>query len=258
VRITLTGLRIVDTSSAETTPSVVFGSAPAASVTVIVSDMDATIISARTPQADSAGVVPVVVSVEGNATFAYMSAGVSATCVSPICEVDAVAGGTLTIRIGGLAIPNAESVTCAIDGSSCTATSVTRAGPGLVDVVLLLPGAGRVLNDPLTTAFMSIYTTGGTVTLYTDVLYRSPPRVAAAEVSSNGSRVDIIFDQPTNGGGAGVDCARFVQSEKEGALGENPVCSWSASGLVLSVLFGKAATITVGDGLYFLMGTVRS
>ncbi len=68
----------------------------------------------------------------------------------------------------------------------------------------------------------------------------------------------VFLCHSTNGVGVAVDCAMFIQSQRSGALGENPVCSWSADGLALSVLFGKAATITVGDGLYFLAGTVKS
>ncbi len=258
VRVTLTGLHIVDTSSVASLPSVMFGSAPAASVSVIVSDVGVTIISARTPQATTAGVVPVIVAREGNATFAYMSTGVSATCISRICEVDAVAGGTLTMRVGGLAITYPASVKCMIDASLATATAVTAAGPGLFDVVLQLPGAGKLLDDPLTTAFVSISTVGGGDTLYADVLYRSPPRAPLAEFTSDGSRIEIAFDQRTNGAGATADCARFVQPQQPRALGEQPMCSWSVDGQTLSVMLGKGATITVGDAIYFLAGTVRS
>jgi hypothetical protein len=254
VRITLTGLRIDDTSSL---PPVMFGSAPAASVSVIVSDMDATIISARTPQATSAGIVSVVVGGEGNATFAYMSDGVSASCISSICKVDAIVGGTLTMRVGGLKITNAANVGCMIDGKAATATSVTARGAGLFDVELLLPGAGRALDDPLTIAFMSLSAVGDTVTVYADVLYRSPPRATLAEIGSETSLVNVIFDQETNSSGP-VLCTRYVESQRAGALGEGPTCVWSDDGIKLSIIFGKGATLTVGDGLYFFAGTVKS
>jgi hypothetical protein len=257
VRITLTGLRIDDTSSASSIPPVMFGSAPAASVSVVVSDLDVTIIRASTPQANSAGVVTVVVAGEGNASFAYMSDGVSATCTSRVCEVDALAGGTLTMRVGGLKITDAANVGCMIDGKAAMATSVTARGAGLFDIVLLLPGAGRDLDNPLTMAFMSLSAAGDSVTVYADVLYRSPPRATLAEIGSETSLVNVIFDQETNGSGP-VLCTRYVESQRAGALGEAPTCVWSDDGIKLSIIFGKGATLTVGDGLFFFAGTVKS
>jgi hypothetical protein len=255
VRITLTGLRIDDTSSS--VPPVMFGSAPATSVSLIVSDVDATIISARTPQANVAGLVALVVAGEANATFAYMSDGVSATCISSICEVDAVAGGTLTMRVGGLKISDAANVRCLIDGKAATATRVTARGAGLFDVVLQLPAAGKALDDPLTIVFMSLSVVGDGVTVYAKVLYRSPPRVTLAEVASDTSRIDLAFDQETNAIGP-VSCTSYVESQRAGALGESPTCLWSDDGMRLSVIFGRGATTTVGDGLYVLAGTVKS
>ena len=263
MRITVTGLRVPSPTSP--LPSVMFGSAPAAAVSLVVSDMDATILSARTPPRAAAGVVEVVIGGEGNATFAYMTAGASATCISPVCEVDAVAGGGLTMRVGGLgAISStaALSAKCTVDGTELPATA-TSAAPAVgfadfFDVALTLPGAGSPPSEPLTTAFMSLSAVASTATVYAVVMYRSPPRVAVARFSSDGSRIDIAFDQRTNAQAGAAECARFVEAQQDGALGAGPMCSWSVDGQTLSVMLGKGAAILVGDAVLFLAGTVRS
>jgi hypothetical protein len=258
VRITLTGIRVTDTSSISLFPSVMFGSAPAASVSVLVSDLDATILSARTPQGNRAEVVPVLVAGEANATFAYTSPGAMAKCTSSVCEVDAVSGGALAVRVGGLGLITAGTLSCAVDDRIVSVASVTSAGPEIYDLTLVVPGAGKQLDDPFTTTFMSLSSESNKATIYADVRYRSPPRIVSAGFSGDGSRIEITFDQETSGVGAAIDCTKFVAADQPGSLGEKPICSWDSSGMMLSLLLGKGAAIGVGEGITFLSGTVKS
>ncbi len=258
VRITLTGLRITDTTSTSSIPSVMFGPAPAASVAVLVSDMDATIINVRTPQGNRAEVVPVLVAGEANATFAYTSPGAMTRCTSSICEVDALSGGTLTMRVGGLGYVTAATLACAVEDKAVSVASVTAAGPEIYDLTLVVPGAGKQLDEPLTRAFMSLSSTANNATIYADVLYRSPPRVISAGFNGDGSRIEITFDQQTSGVGAAIDCTKFLAADQPDSLGEKPICTWDSDGLTLFLLLGKGASIGVGESIMVLSGTVKS
>ncbi len=254
VRITVTGMLIPDVTSPTSIPTVTFGLAPAESTSVLVSDMDATILVARTPQSLTAGVVTVLVAGEGNATFAYMSAGVSAVCVSRVCEVDAVTGGTLLFRVGGLGTLTVPTVKCNVNGMACTAKS-TRAESEFFELALSIPGMGTPPDEPLTAAFMSLSSTQGSAVVFTDVYYRSPPRVVSAEFTGDGSRIDVKFDQRTNATGSAVSCDRFMTT---GGLGERATCSWDAERQTITAMLGKGASIVVGDTLTIFAGIVRS
>jgi hypothetical protein len=256
VRITLSGLLVSD--AAAPPPSVVFGSVPAVSVSVLVSDMDATILRVFTPPMAAAAVVPVVVADQANSSFAFMSSGVTCVCISRVCELDATTGGALVMRVGGLGDLTQATLTCTIDGQSVAVNRVTPAADGLFDVIFLLPapGASAEPSDVLTEAFMSVSTTAATV--YAPVVYRRAPRVYLMQFSPDGSRVEIFFDQQTNGVGSAVDCAEFIEPLEQGSLGRNPVCTWDDSKQTLAVMLGNGAFINVGGTIDMLPDLVKS
>jgi hypothetical protein len=234
-----------------------FGSSPAASVQLVVSDMDATILSARAPASATATVVQVLVGGEANATFAYTSPGAAALCLTPVCEVDAVGGSALTLRVQGIGEVSQEVLTCKVDDATAVISRVSSAGPGLYDVVVQVPPASRTLAEPLTTAFMSLLSSATNGTIYADVLYRSPPRALSAEFSADGSRIAITFDQPTDGQGTATSCESFIEAVPAEAL-QRPTCIWDVEGRTLSVMLGQGSTIGVGDQVLLLPGVVRS
>jgi hypothetical protein len=177
-------------------PAVFFGSAPATAVALVVSDVDATILSVRTPPRDAAGVS--TVSVGDNATnisFAYTTPGGAAECQSVPCEVDALIGGSLTVRVSGLGQFTAATLSCTVDGNPATVTTVESTDAGSYNVVMALPGIGKQPDDPVTPGFLSIVVTVSGATAFAGFSYRSPPRAVSAEFSDDGSRIDIFWDQ---------------------------------------------------------------
>jgi hypothetical protein len=193
-RITVSGLRIIDAQDTPL-PAIFFGSAPATAVALIVSDMDATILSAKTPAQDSAGVVTVsILDNSANISFAYTSPGVSASCLSVPCEVDALLGGPLVVRVSGLGLFTTATLTCTVDDKPATVRVVNNTEADAYHVAVALPGLERQPEGPTTPAFMSLVTDSGD-TVFAGFDYRSPPTPVSAEFSDDGSRIDIKWDQ---------------------------------------------------------------
>ncbi len=254
MRVTLTGLYVADLSSP---PSVLFGTQQASSVTVIISDMDATILAARTPQGATAEVVPVLIAGSANSTFAYTSPGGMATCVTPLCEVNAVHGGQLVLLVSGLGTLSTANLVSTVDGRGVRVNAVTLSGPRSYSVTVTVPGAGKVLDAPLTVAFLAV-SSSPTRTAYMDLFYRSPPRATSAFFSVDGASISIVFDQRTNGKGSAVACDAFIREETQYALGEGPLCTWSVDGRSMAVMLGEGAFIDVDDGIYVREGVLGS
>jgi hypothetical protein len=256
VRVTLTGLYVPD-NSPESLPSVMFGSAPAASVSVVVSDMDATILTARTPRASSVDVVPLVIAEKANATFAYTSPGGLATCMAAECEVDAVNGGTLVLQISGIGIITASSIDCTVDGKRASVMSVAATGTATYQVTVTVPGFGQPLGRPLKAAFLAV-ASSPTSKAFMDLFYRSPPRALSAVFNGDGSSVTITFDQRTDGVGSAVDCRQFIQAETPYSLGDKPLCTWDVEGRLLAVMLGEGAFIDVADRIFIVGAVIKS
>jgi hypothetical protein len=256
VRLVVTGLYVRD---GDAVPVVTFGSTSAEYVSVVISDMDATILMARSPPVAETGLVSVFVNGKANTTFAYISNGVKAVCSSALCEVDAINGGKLTVRVSGFGVVRANTLTCSIDGQPVAVGAVSPAGPGSYDVAMTVPGSVKQVREPLTKSFISV--SAGETSVYADMYYRSPPLVESAAFSADGSRISIVFDQRTNGTGSAINCTDVVHTEDESesaALGTKPVCSWDAQGLTLDIMLGNRAFIDVGDRVYVRDKVVKS
>ncbi len=252
LRITVTGLYV---HQGDPLPEVTFGSVPATSVSVVTSDVGATILNVRTPPAESIGVVTVFVEEAANSTFGYISAGVTASCARSSCEVDAIKGSSVIMRIAGIPTIRASTLTCTIDEKVVSVSSITPAGLALYDVILDVPGTGEAFEQPLSPAAISIVVS--TATVYGNIQYRSPPRMATAEFSSDGSRIFLMFDQPTDGFSS-VNCSDVLKEDQKGSLGNNPTCTWDAEGKTLEVMLGSGVFISLSDRLHLIAGKVRS
>jgi hypothetical protein len=132
VRITVSGLYIAEgeeTTAKTKLPSVNFGPAPATYVSILTSDVYATVMIARAPPRADAGIVRL--EIEGNLTdftYAYASEGTTAAaavCVSHVCEVDAVAGGTLRIRTIGVRVVSAQVAVAEISSRDAVINNMT-------------------------------------------------------------------------------------------------------------------------------------
>ncbi len=280
VRITLVGLIVPDeaVASPSVLPDIFFGATPSTSVSVLVSDIDATIVSARVPPASSVGVVPIFVSGESgaNASFSYSSPDASIACASPICEVDALSGGALTVRVAGLGslttyapavnvyvndmIP-ATAVLVSVSVTKVGAQSPADASSSSYDVTIRVPATvpdAPLPNGPVTRAYMSISTLAGTA--YADFTYRSPPRATAAYFSPDGSRIDVVFDQPTSSASTSVGCQNVTETPTNGSttLGEGAMCFFDSNGQTLILALGRGASIDVGHALVLLPAIFRS
>ncbi len=256
MRMVVTGLYL---RKGDAVPVVTFGSASAEYVSVVISDMDATILLARSPPVAAAGLVSVYVNGKANTTFAYISNGVAAVCSSAACEVDAINGGKLIVRVSGFGTVRANTLTCTIDGQLVAVGAVSPTGPGSYDVAMTVPGSVKLFREPLTKAFISV--TASDSSVYAVIQYRSPPLIASAAFSPDGSRISIVFDQRTDGAGSAINCTDVVQIGNETelrALGTQPVCSWDTQGLTFDIMLGNGAFIGVGDRIYVRDKVVRS
>jgi hypothetical protein len=267
VRVSLKGVLLMPSTSIPSTPlpSVTFGSAPAQSVSVLYSDLDETVLLVQTPRVDAAGAVNMVVAGQAQAEFAYTTDNAAAVCVSALCEVDAVVGGRLTIRVSGVGAVTARTLTATIRGLNVVIVDVTSLGQGAYDVVMHLPGLEpgtpepeddvtpmnrtglgslQQFEVPLTTEYVAL-TLPSAVT-YATVSFRAPPRVITARLSAEGSRIDFVFDQTTTGPDQATLCDEFVNVEAEGALGRGPICHFEDAGRRLQILLGYGAFVGVG------------
>ena len=257
VLITLAGAGLLsDPSSPAALPSIMFGSAPVFA-SVVVSDLDATILSVKTPPVPVAKVVHVVVAQETSTAYAYNSLDASAQCVSSVCEVDASTGGSLTLRATGLQDAGSIPLACTIDGSNQTVpvSSSTPAGPDSRDLVVKIPGMAEEPTQALTSAILSCMSPVHQI--FTEVFYRSPPRVRVAQFSGDGSRLDVIMDQRTDAIGS-VTCDKLFLPADVYAFGTSSTCWWDASGSTLQVLLGSEASVVPGSTITVLAGVVRS
>jgi hypothetical protein len=233
-----------------------FGSAPV-SVTVVVSDLDVTILSLTTPAVPTAGVVHVAVANVTSTTFAYTSPGVNGRCVSSVCEVDSSNGGSLTVRLTGLGVAGSIPLACTMHGSNATVTviSSTPVGPDSHDLSAQVPGMAVEPKQPLTSTFLSCQSSLHQV--FIEVLYRRPPHVMMAQFSDDGSRLDVLMDQRTNSVGS-TKCDMMLMSTEADAFGASPTCWWDADGQILQVLLGRGATVVTGSTISLFAGVVRS
>ena len=81
--------------------------------------------------------------------------------------------------------------------------------------------------------------------------------MATAEFSPDGSRIFLMFDQPTDGFSS-VNCSDVLKEDQEGSLGNNPTCTWDAEGKTLEVMLGSGVFISLSDRLHLIAGKVRS
>jgi hypothetical protein len=261
VRITVTGL-YVNLSALEAPPqlpNVTFG-AETVAPKLVVSDLDASVLSVQLPRVSGAGIVVVKIGEDANFTFAYGTPGVGAQSSdsdsASANEVDPIAGGTVNLRLTGMRNLRSEALACSIDGVQVPVQVGTPSASGDYEIVVTVPPIQGELSQPLTPVFVECKTDSEAV--YAEIFYRSPPRATNAEFSPDGSRIYIGFDQATNGAGSVPDCAILVLADRTGSLGADPACAWIDDGKTLQIMLGRGVFAEVGELLYIVAGIVKS